>query len=321
MLIYDASERMKNSPNTRDMEAYLKGVYDSAEFKEEDHPRGKEGSGKGGQFVKSEKTKQKEDDVDKIEDSKENKIEELSKKAMSVDADDFGLFMDELSHEQLVELRDALCDMNRRYNGADIVGQGGWKGTNFTRMDRKVRIDAIEGKLRADRKKEEEKERIKRRNEQLKKGFNDAARIAAINYRMFGDEPDGDEDFEGAIPEEMDEEDILYPMTPAVAKHINSFIGSLHGDPPDEWIEAAVSELPADTISYLADFYNDEGTTSIVHKCLRTRKVSEAVLHNLTESVLDNENVSDGKDLLKYGENLSGEDREAIEEMIKQVEK
>lgn len=52
------------------LQDYLNGkvTMDSAlgDFKEEDHPRGAEGSGKGGQFVKSEKTKQKEDDVDMV---------------------------------------------------------------------------------------------------------------------------------------------------------------------------------------------------------------------------------------------------------------
>ena len=47
----------------------LKGTIDEApngEFKEEDHPRGGKGSKEGGRFVKSEKTKKKEDEVDNI---------------------------------------------------------------------------------------------------------------------------------------------------------------------------------------------------------------------------------------------------------------
>lgn len=68
---------------------YLKGVYDSADFKEEDHPRGGAGSGKGGQFVTSEKTKQKEDKVDSLKSGKapngDSEIKESVKKALGVD--------------------------------------------------------------------------------------------------------------------------------------------------------------------------------------------------------------------------------------------
>ena len=73
MLIYDTSRYLKVSPEVIALDAYIKGVCDAAPFKEEDHPRGAEGSGKGGQFVKSEKTKQKEDEVDNIAPSNSNK--------------------------------------------------------------------------------------------------------------------------------------------------------------------------------------------------------------------------------------------------------
>ena len=67
MLVYDASSKLENPNSAKAMEAYLKGVFDAAEFKEEDHPRGGKGSEAGGRFVKSEKTKRKEDeDVDDL---------------------------------------------------------------------------------------------------------------------------------------------------------------------------------------------------------------------------------------------------------------
>lgn len=69
MLIYDASYRDTNKVG-EGLQDYLNGTVtmDAApgDFNDEDHPRGKEGSGKGGQFVKSEKTKQKEDEVDMV---------------------------------------------------------------------------------------------------------------------------------------------------------------------------------------------------------------------------------------------------------------
>ena len=68
MLIYDSNKKVSNPPETAAMEAYLKGVFDAAEFKEEDHPRGGKGSESGGKFVKSEKTKRKEDEVDDLGD-------------------------------------------------------------------------------------------------------------------------------------------------------------------------------------------------------------------------------------------------------------
>ena len=73
MLIYDANKRVKNPNEALPMEAYMKGVYDAAEFKEEDHPRGGKGSESGGKFVKSEKTKRKEDEVDDLGNSDSGK--------------------------------------------------------------------------------------------------------------------------------------------------------------------------------------------------------------------------------------------------------
>ena len=75
MLIYDANKKIKNPNEALPMEAYLKGVYDAAEFKEEDHPRGGKGSEGGGRFVKSEKTKRKEDEVDDLGSPKERETE------------------------------------------------------------------------------------------------------------------------------------------------------------------------------------------------------------------------------------------------------
>ena len=69
MLVFDAREKPENAPATSRMEAYLKGTYDANGFKEEDHPRGGEGSGKGGQFVKSNATVAKEDDLGKPSES------------------------------------------------------------------------------------------------------------------------------------------------------------------------------------------------------------------------------------------------------------
>ena len=74
MLILDNSDKSKKEHG--DLYGFLlKGTMDEApkgEFKEEDHPRGGKGSEKGGQFVKSEKTKQKEDEVDDITTSQES---------------------------------------------------------------------------------------------------------------------------------------------------------------------------------------------------------------------------------------------------------
>lgn len=69
MLVFDAREKLENAPATSRMEAYLKGTYDANGFKEEDHPRGGEGSGNGGQFVKSNATIAKEDDLGKPSES------------------------------------------------------------------------------------------------------------------------------------------------------------------------------------------------------------------------------------------------------------
>lgn len=72
MLIYDASYRETNKGG-EGLQDYLNGkvTMDAAPggFKEEDHPRGSEGSGKGGQFVKSNKTIEKEDDLGSPADS------------------------------------------------------------------------------------------------------------------------------------------------------------------------------------------------------------------------------------------------------------
>lgn len=87
MLVFDAREKTENAPTTARMEAYLKGTYDDNKFKEEDHPRGGEGSGKGGQFVKSEKTKQKEDMVDNLGKPDEKSEGEKSKNSKNVDRD------------------------------------------------------------------------------------------------------------------------------------------------------------------------------------------------------------------------------------------
>lgn len=93
MLIYDANQKSKNSPEAAAMEAYLKGVYDAAEFKEEDHPRGGKGSEAGGRFVKSEKTKRKEDEVDDIG--------EIDK----VDEELLGRCDKKLSEEEVIQLK------------------------------------------------------------------------------------------------------------------------------------------------------------------------------------------------------------------------
>ena len=70
MLICDTRHNYENPIESQALEAYLKGVFDSAprDFKEEDHPRGRKGSKEGGRFIKSEKTKRKEDEVDNLED-------------------------------------------------------------------------------------------------------------------------------------------------------------------------------------------------------------------------------------------------------------
>ena len=68
MLIFDANNKEMIKPEGALLDKYLKGVFDSAEFKEEDHPRGGKGSEGGGRFVKSEKTKRKEDEVDNLGD-------------------------------------------------------------------------------------------------------------------------------------------------------------------------------------------------------------------------------------------------------------
>ena len=52
----------------------------SAGFKEEDHPRGGKGSKEGGRFVKSEKTKQKEDTADIIPERSQEEIDRLYRK-------------------------------------------------------------------------------------------------------------------------------------------------------------------------------------------------------------------------------------------------
>lgn len=82
MLIYDASQKSKIIGGGAELLLYLdKGVADAAprgDFKEEDHPRGGKGSEEGGRFVKSEKTKRKEDEVDNLsnENEKEESLEE-----------------------------------------------------------------------------------------------------------------------------------------------------------------------------------------------------------------------------------------------------
>ncbi len=52
MLIYDARQKAENSPFAKSLENYLKGAFDSAadDFREEDHPREKKGTKKGGKF-------------------------------------------------------------------------------------------------------------------------------------------------------------------------------------------------------------------------------------------------------------------------------
>ena len=85
MLIFD-SHRGSTNLETDMLARYMAGekVVMDGEFKEEDHPRGGEGSGKGGQFVKSEKTKQKEDAVDDLQASnaptKQNEDDSLTDK-------------------------------------------------------------------------------------------------------------------------------------------------------------------------------------------------------------------------------------------------
>ena len=63
MLIYDSNQKLHNPPETAALETYLKGVFDAEEFNEEDHPRAGKGERGGGQFKKSNKTIEKEDDL------------------------------------------------------------------------------------------------------------------------------------------------------------------------------------------------------------------------------------------------------------------
>lgn len=82
MLIYDASYREENKSGAG-LSAYLNGKItmdaEPSSFKEEDHPRGKEGTREGGKFVKSNKTIEKEDDLDSQIDSKRKAPEKTSK--------------------------------------------------------------------------------------------------------------------------------------------------------------------------------------------------------------------------------------------------
>lgn len=77
MLIMEVQHRVGDSVSSKPLEDYLKGVFDASsdDFNEEDHPRGGKGSEAGGRFVKSEKTKRKEDEQMEVGGTPKSKLE------------------------------------------------------------------------------------------------------------------------------------------------------------------------------------------------------------------------------------------------------
>ena len=103
MIIYDASEKCRNTTSEcggQLLDYLLKGTMDEApsgDFKEEDHPRGGKGSKEGGRFVKSEKTKRKEDaDMDDLGSQEANQMGKREKEGIKIGVDYIDAYKEEI---------------------------------------------------------------------------------------------------------------------------------------------------------------------------------------------------------------------------------